>query len=332
MSEPLRLLMSEAAWERWADRAQQACGNRPLQWVCLEEAVRTQRRDLEAAFISRDVTGRSTKHQPEPALQACHELLLANGHLRWVHIHSAGADRPAYVQLHQRGVAVTTSSGANAQVVAATALAGILALARRFPMLWAQQQRREWNPLLGPGRMPRDLPGQTVTLLGWGPIGQTLARLLTGLGLQVTAIRTKAAADAQGVRMRTYGELSEVLPQTDWLVLACPLTAQTRQLVNAPLLAALPNRAHLVNVSRGEVVDEAALIQALQGGHLAGAFLDVFAHEPLAADSPLWSLPQVIVTPHGAGHSDGNEQRVGEMFIDNLRRWCAGQDLLNRVS
>jgi phosphoglycerate dehydrogenase-like enzyme len=99
------------------------------------------------------------------------------------------------------------------------------------------------------------------------------------------------------------------------------LTHKTRQLVNAHALSLLPQGAHLINVARGEVVDEPALVAALQGGHLGGAFLDVFAHEPLPVESALWALPQVMVTPHAAGHSDGNEQRVGQMFLDNLRQW-----------
>jgi phosphoglycerate dehydrogenase-like enzyme len=130
----------------------------------------------------------------------------------------------------------------------------------------------------------------------------------------------------------TFEGLHLVLPRTDWLILACPLTDKTRQLVNERTLAALPRGAHLINVARGEVVDEAALVSALQTGHLGGAFLDVFAHEPLPPDSPLWAMPQVMVTPHAAGHSDGNEKRVSQMFLDNLRRYTVGQSLLNVVS
>lgn len=217
-----------------------------------------------------------------------------------------------------------TSSGANAQVVASVALAGILALARRFPMLWSEQQAKQWRPMLGE-RMPRDLPGQTATIVGWGPIGQKLGSLLQALGLHVVAVRQQLAANPhlgeQSVEMVTFEHWQQVLPKTDWLILACPLTDKTRQLVNAHALSLLPQGAHLVNVARGEVVDEPALIDALQGGHLGGAFLDVFAHEPLPETSALWALPHVMVTPHAAGHSDGNEQRVGQMFLDNLRDW-----------
>jgi phosphoglycerate dehydrogenase-like enzyme len=131
--------------------------------------------------------------------------------------------------------------------------------------------------------------------------------------------------------MVSFDQLPSVWPRTDWLILACPLTDKTRQLVDARALAALPAGAHLINVARGEVVDQEALVTALQSGHLGGAFLDVFAHEPLPTDSPLWAMPHVMVTPHAAGHSDGNENRVAQMFLDNLRCWVSDQPLRNGV-
>ena len=127
--------------------------------------------------------------------------------------------------------------------------------------------------------------------------------------------------------MVRFEQMHTVLPRTDWLILACPLTATTRGLVNAQVLQALPPGAHLINVARGEVVVQDELIAVLQSGHLGGAFLDVFEHEPLPAESPLWGLPNVMVTPHAAGHSDGNAQRVNQMFLDNLQRWVGGQPL-----
>jgi phosphoglycerate dehydrogenase-like enzyme len=300
-----------------------------------EAATAEQRTDADVAFISREVTGTSTKHEIHPALQRIYALLRQSPDLQWVHIHSAGADRQIYLDLLARGVQITTSSGANAQVVATVALAGMLALARRFPLLWAEQQNRQWIPMMG-ARMPRDLPGQTATIVGWGPIGQKLGSLLQALGLQVVVVRQQLAAPhhplCEGVEMVTFESWTQVLPKTDWLILACPLTSKTRQLVNASALAVLPQGAHLINVARGEVVDEPALVSALQSGHLSGAFLDVFAHEPLPSDSPLWAMPQVMITPHAAGHSDGNETRVGQMFLDNLRCWTQGKPLRNTVS
>jgi phosphoglycerate dehydrogenase-like enzyme len=332
---PLRILMSQQSMDRWGAPLAAVMGQRPHELISLEAAAAAQRTDAHVAFISREVTGTSTKHEIHPALQRVYELLRQSQGLQWVHIHSAGADRQIYLDLLAKGVRITTSSGANAQVVATVALAGLLALARRFPLLWAEQQARQWIPMMG-ARMPRDLPGQTATIVGWGPIGQKLGSLLQALGMRVVAVRQQVAAPhstaSDGVEMVTFESWTRVLPQTDWLILACPLTAKTRQLVTASVLASLPPGAHLVNVARGEVVDEAALVSALQSGHLGGAFLDVFAHEPLPADSPLWSLPQVMVTPHAAGHSDGNETRVGQMFLDNLRCWMEGTPLRNSVT
>ena len=186
------------------------------------------------------------------------------------------------------------------------------------------------TPLLA-GQLPRDLPGQTAVLVGWGPIGQRIGDFLRLLGLRLIVVRTQPAAVSDGVEMVTFETLPQVLPRADWLLLACPLTDKTRRLVDARALAAMPRGAGLINVARGEVVVEADLIEALRVGHLGSAFLDVFEHEPLGADSPLWDLPHVIVTPHSAGHSDGNYQRVIDMFLDNLRRWCADAPLRNAI-
>ena len=332
---PLRILMSQQSIDRWGASLAARMGPRPYKLMSWEAATAEQRTDADVAFISREVTGTSTKHEIHPALQRIYALLRQSPDLQWVHIHSAGADRQIYLDLLARGVQITTSSGANAQVVATVALAGMLALARRFPLLWTEQQNRQWTPMMG-ARMPRDLPGQTATIVGWGPIGQKLGSLLQALGLQVVVVRQQLAAPhhplCEGVEMVTFESWTQVLPKTDWLILACPLTSKTRQLVNASALAVLPQGAHLINVARGEVVDEPALVSALQSGHLSGAFLDVFAHEPLPSDSPLWAMPQVMITPHAAGHSDGNETRVGQMFLDNLRCWTQGKPLRNTVS
>jgi phosphoglycerate dehydrogenase-like enzyme len=319
MSSPLRILMTPAAAQQAGAGLAEALGDRAHVVVNLGE-------DADIAFVSRDVTGLSTKHQVLPETQRFHDAMRQAPSLRWVHAHSAGADRPVYGELRARGVEVTTSSGTNASVVVQTALAGVLMLARCFPQLLAAQRARTWAPLVGSG-LPRDLAGQTAVIVGWGPIGQGLGTLLSALGLRVVAVRSSTGAES--VR---FEDIHTVLPRADWLLLACPLTDRTRSLVDAAALALLPPGARLVNVSRGEVVDEPALIDVLRSGALSGAYLDVFAHEPLPADSPLWDMPNVIVTPHTAGHSDGNEARVAALFLDNLRRWHAGLPLLNRVA
>lgn len=325
MSSPLRILMTPQAAAQTAPGLPAALGDRLHVLVNPGD-------DADVAFVSRDVTGLSTKHEVLPHTQAFHDAMRRAPSLRWVHAHSAGADRPVYGELRARGVEVTTSSGANAGVVVQTALAGVLMLARQFPQLLAAQRARTWSPLMGSG-LPRDLAGQTAVIVGWGPIGQGLGALLAALGLRVVSVRgSEAAAAAPAHESVSYEQLHTVLPRTDWLLLACPLSDRTRGLIDAAALARMPAGARLVNVSRGEVVDEPALIDALRSGALAGAYLDVFAHEPLPADSPLWSLPSVIVTPHSAGHSDGNEARVAAIFLDNLRRWVRNQPLVNRVA
>lgn len=289
-----------------------------------EDAIESGRRDFDVAFVSRDVTGLSTKHELAPSLQACYKVLEETATLRWVHIHSSGADRDVYVRLKAKGVHVATSSGANAEVVAQTALAGLLALSRKFPQLVHAMHQHQWAPLLG-SELPPDLSGQQAVLVGWGPIAQRLAQFLQMLSLHVTVVRQlpqMATTPSDQPRMITYQDLPAVLPSTHWLILTCPLTDTTRGLVNAKTLALMPKGAGLVNVARGEVVVEKDLIQALQQGTLGSAFLDVFEHEPLPKTSALWDLSNVILTPHSAGFSAGNEARVSQMFLDNLKKWA----------
>jgi phosphoglycerate dehydrogenase-like enzyme len=333
MPAPLRILLSDAARDCLGQRIANAMGLRPFELLSIDALAQSPAKDADIAFISRDVTGRSTKHELAPALQACYDTLRRAPSLRWVHIHSAGADRPVYGDLQARGVAITTSSGTNAAVVAQTAIAGLLALARRFPLLMAAQRNHIWAPLIDSNgiALPRDLDGQTAVVVGWGPIGQQIGRLLTALGLRTVVVRRSALAVDGVHQVVGFEALDQVLPQADWLILACPLTDTTRGLIDRRALSLLPPSAQLINVARGEVVHEPDLITALQSGQLAGAFLDVFAHEPLPRESPLWDLPNVIVTPHTAGHSDGHFERVVQAFVDNLGRWLAGQLLANRV-
>ncbi len=320
----LCILLSDAARGEIGARLAEVLGGLPHILV----TPGRQAADADIAFVSRDVTGLSTKHAVLPDTQLFYDVMRHAPSLRWAHVHSAGADRPIFMDLMARGVRVTTSSGANAGVVAQTALAGLLALARRFPQLMAAQRSHVWAPLIGTG-LPRDLAGQTAVIVGWGAIGQQLGVLLVALGLRVVVVRHSAASAGEGVETVTFEALQTVLPRADWLLLACPLTERTHGLVNARALARMPEGAHLVNVARGEVVDEPALVSALQTGRLAGAYLDVFGYEPLPADSPLWDMPNVIVTPHSAGFSDGNAARVEEMFLSNVERWLVNAPLRN---
>lgn len=250
--------------------------------------------------------------------------------LQWMHLPNAGVDDPVFVQLLAKGVRLTTSVGANAEPIAQTAMAGLLALSRGFPAWWNAQQRRAWEPLR---RNRADLRGQTLLLVGVGAIGNQIARLARAVGLRVIGVRRRPrSATDQVDELYSPSELPALLPSADWLVLACPLTDQTRNLIDAAALSLLPARAHVINVARGAVIDQEALTVALSERRLAGAYLDVFATEPLPSSSPLWQLPNVIVSPHDAAGSSGNFARVSELFLRNLEHWVRGEALENEVS
>lgn len=279
---------------------------------------------VELAFFSSDVF-------PEYSRQFFSTVRKAP-RLAWLHVFNAGVDHPIYAEMMRRGARLTTSSGSTAVPIAQTAITGMLMLARNFPRWLAAQRRHEWNPARF-AEAPRDLSEQRVLILGLGSIGNEIARLAKVLGMPVTGIRRSGRhlgdhADA----VVPPGQLDALLPQADWLVIACPLTDETRGLITAERLQRLPAGARVVNVARGEIVDEPALIAALQSGHLAGAYLDVFAQEPLPESSPLWEMPNVLVTPHNSAAAAGNDGRVYDMFVGNLRRWLRGEPLLNEVA
>ena len=241
----------------------------------------------------------------------------------------AGVDNAVYQRLLARGVRLTTSAGASAEPIAQTAIAGLLYLARGFPHFLDAQRRRSWEALPQP---PVDLDAQTLTVVGLGGIGSHIARLGRALGLHTIGVRRSPPRPDDPVdELHPPERLPELLPRTDWLALACPLTPQTRGLIDSRALAGLPPGAHLLNVGRGELVDEPALIEALGKGELAGAYLDVFAEEPLPASSPLWDLPNVLVTPHASSASRGNATRQTARFLENLVRFGQGQPLINEV-
>ena len=227
-----------------------------------------------------------------------------------------------------RDIAVTTSSGATAPSVALTAFGGVIALARKFPLLAEARTRKSWEPLIG-DRAPRDVRGQTAIIIGLGPIGQEITRLLTTIAIRVIGVhRTNTPVPGCDSTI-PYGDIDGVLPHADSLILACPLTDLTRRLIDARRLSLLPRGAHMVNVGRGGVVVDRDLVEALKSGHIESAFLDVFEQEPLPTDSPFWTMPNVIMTPHSASHSSAAYDNVGDIFLDNLARWRDGQPLRN---
>jgi phosphoglycerate dehydrogenase-like enzyme len=279
---------------------------------------------IDIAFFSADVSPNFSRQFFSAARKA--------PRLKWLHVHNVGVDHPIFDEMLARGVRLTTSSGSTAEPIAQTAIAGLLMLARNYPRWLAAQRKHLWDPMRG-SAVPRDLRGQTVLVLGLGQIGREFARLARALGLRVIGVRRSVTQPESTVdELHPAQRLRELLPHCDWLLIACPLTEETRGLITAEMLARLPRGAHVLNVARGQVVDQGALVAALASGHLGGAYLDVFDPEPLPADSPLWDLPNVIITPHNSSVASGNDRRVFEIFTDNLKRWSRGERLLNEVS
>ena len=278
---------------------------------------------IDAAFFSVDLMGAGAR--------AFFAAALGAPKLRWLQTFNAGIDHPIFARFPERGVRVTTAAGAAAEPIAQTALAGLLLLARGFPHWLDAQRRSEWKPHPVTA-LPRDLRGQVLLVFGLGAIGAELARLARALGLYVIGVRRSPAQPGDPVdELHPPARLRELLPRADWLAIACALSDETRGVIDADALARLPRGAHVLNVARGGVVDEPALCESLRSGHLAGAYLDVFAVEPLPSESPLWTLPNVIVTPHNSAATRGSEARQVAIFLDNLTRFGRGEPLKNEV-
>ena len=260
------------------------------------------------------------------------DLLEGAPSLRWAHLGFAGIDHPRFGALLDRGVSLSNSPGAAAEPIAHTAMAGLLALARRLPFFAASQRDRAWRRL-PPDLVAPDLSSQTLVVYGLGAIGSEFARLARAFGLHVIGVRRSARRPDDPVDELVHPDrLDAILPRADWLAVTANLTSETRGAIGAERLALLPATAHLLNVSRGAIVDEPALIEALRTGALAGAYLDVFAVEPLPAESPLWELPNVIITPHNSWAATGNPERARLIFLANLEAWLRGEPLPQAVS
>jgi phosphoglycerate dehydrogenase-like enzyme len=267
--------------------------------------------------------------------------------MRWIQFHLAGIeeylDQPI---LRQVSVQATSLSGANAPQVAEHALALMLALGHHLPEMVADQSRNQWATQRSQRYVPKELLNSTVGIIGYGSVGQRLARLLQSFGVTVLASKrdllkaqsTDYQVDGQGdpaadLPRRLYPgkALRSLLKECDYVVVTVPLTQETRGMLGAKQLSAMKPSAILVDVSRGGVVDQEALIHALEKGQFAAAGLDVFAEEPLPADSRLWDLPNVLISPHVAGLSPHYVERAFTLFKENLRRYVDGEELLNKI-
>jgi D-2-hydroxyacid dehydrogenase (NADP+) len=264
-----------------------------------------------------------------------HNGLLDHGRkLRLIQAIGAGTDQFPREELARRGIRLASARGVNYRAVAEHAMALILALSRRLPEARDNQAKRVWRGMIGdPAQREDELGGKTLLIVGLGQIGGRLAQLAKAFDMRVVGLRRdpaagRGAADA----VHTMNELMSLLPEADFVALACPLSEETEKLVNAEALGRMKPTAYLVNIARGRVVDEPALVEALAAGRIAGAGIDVTTEEPLAASSPLWRMEHVLLTPHTAGETRRYEDNVIEILRDNLDRlWRDEQQLRNQV-
>ncbi|MBF6599907.1 MAG: D-2-hydroxyacid dehydrogenase [Dehalococcoidia bacterium] len=249
--------------------------------------------------------------------------------LRWIQLTSAGADRLLSSGFIEGGIVVTTVSGLHATPIGEYVLCVMLMFAKGAPNILRAQQRHEWLR-----SMPTELRGKTVGIIGMGHIGEEVARLAKAFGCRIIATRRSVVAPAgDGIadELLPPSGLPRLLETSDYVVLAVPLTPETQQLIGEAELARMRPMAVLINIARGAVVDERALVRALQEKRIGGAALDVFDPEPLSAESPLWDMENVIVSPHISGGTEIYNERAVEIFTDNLGRYLSGEPLRNVV-
>jgi D-2-hydroxyacid dehydrogenase (NADP+) len=246
----------------------------------------------------------------------------------------AGTDQFPLAALEKRGIRLASARGVNARAVAEHAMALILALSRRLPEARDNQRKRLWRGMIGDlSRREDELGGKTLVIVGLGRIGGRLARLAKAFDMRVIGLRRNPAAGREAAdAVHAMPEFASLLPEADFVVLACRLTEETLHLVDAAAFRGMKPSAYLVNVARGPVVNEAALVEALAAGQIAGAGIDVTADEPLAPGSPLWAIEQALITPHTAGETRRYEDNVIEILRDNLGRLRRGEEpLRNQV-
>ena len=256
--------------------------------------------------------------------------------LRWVHSAAVGIAAILFDDFVRSPVALTNSAGIMAPPIAEHVVGGLLYLTRMFDAAVRLQQRATWDktPFVSPDSRIRELGRCRALVVGAGGIGATIAERLAAFGVRVTGVRRRPELGVPPGCARVVGPdaIDDELPGADILVLAAPHTRQTRGLMTAERLDRLPEGAILVNVARGALVDEGALVERLRSGRLRGAVLDGFTQEPLPGDHPLWQLPQVLLTPHVSAVSpEGFWERELELFLDNWRRYDAGKPLRNLV-
>ena len=311
-----------------------------VRWTIADADLDTLRgRFPQATFVSvEDDTALATELADAEVFLGWHfppELFATAPRLRWVHSASAGIEANLFPALVESDVILTNSAGLHSVCIPEHVLGLMLLLARGFHEAQRLQQERVWDRarvIMFAGGV-RELAGSHLAVIGAGAIGSSVARLGNALDMRVRVLRRRPSRTVAGAE-RVVGpdRLHDLLAWADFVVLAAPLTAETSRLIDQAALDAMKSEAYLINIGRGELVDDEALIDALRKQAIAGAGLDVFSEEPLSATSPYWSLPNVIITPHVSGYTPGYFSKMLALFADNLERFAGGAALRNVVN
>ena len=262
------------------------------------------------------------------------DLLNNAANLKWIQAIGVGYNQFPLAELRRRGIRLTNAVGVNANAVGEHAIALILALSRRLPEARDNQHRKHWRPMISDPRTREDeIADKTLGVVGLGAIGNRLAILAKAFGMRVVGTKGNPEAyrgDADTVQ--PSDRLGELLDSADYVALCCPLKPETTNLIGTAELQRMKSSACLVNVSRGQVVVEADLIAALQRGDIAGAALDLTIDEPLRPESPLWELPNVLITPHTGGETSRYEERLVDIIVENIRRWESDEPFIHQIA
>ena len=255
------------------------------------------------------------------------QLLDATPKLRWYHTVSAGVENMPLPELAQRGIVLTNNSGSYDIQIAEHLLAFVFAASRQLHRYRDSQRMSEWKD-----QPHQELRDATIVVYGMGSIGGEIGRLASAVGMRVIGVRRTAGRPEPGVeRVVAADRLADVVGEADYLAIAAPLTPATRGAISREVISRMKPTAWILNIARGAIVDEPAMVEALQAKRIGGAALDVFTTEPLPKESPLWTLENVIVTPHNSGSSPRAGERTLALFAENLRRYKSGETLINRV-
>ncbi len=254
--------------------------------------------------------------------------------LKWIHSTAAGVSQLMYPELRDSGIVVTNPSGVFSPPMAEHTMGLILALARNFPDSTRHQDRSHWGQqeIWDKPQRLTELSGQVLLIVGFGSIGRELAKRARAFDMRVWGVTRSGKGDTtHAEKIVAAHQLEEALPQADYVVIAAPETSETRHLIGTPQIARMKPGARLINVGRGSLLDESALIRALESGALGGAALDVASVEPLPPESPLWKAPNLLITPHTSAVSDRLWDRETALLMDLLERWFNGREMFNEI-